>query len=275
MKKYKVRVKKICPSCGKEFMPKRFGQIYCSRYCVVKVPGFIKTPPIIMRTCPICKKEFLPHAYNQIYCNKECWRQHYLDRLNKKNGPYYCEFCGKDFFPKSTAITNPRYRGKYCSKRCSGLASHFKNMKEYLSQKAEWMKNHKPRRCEYCGKIIDPEKCWDREYRQQSRKEKPLAVKFCDTKCFGLGERVDQLTFTNHELMQSNRNIARIIRQYFSEHSNGKGASDRAYKQFLKKYHIIHYTTKGYRGSNVHISFKSITVNKKTRKLLKPENLKA
>lgn len=53
------------------------------------------------RICPGCGKRFLPKRTNQIYCSAKC-RQHYwnthLDRVNKK--AFYtktCKHCGKEF----------------------------------------------------------------------------------------------------------------------------------------------------------------------------------
>ena len=128
---------RICPVCGKEFVPvrPRCGMLptYCSHSCrnkknVRKWQAKVraeKVAKIKTRKCRLCGKEFMPlfgHP-NQQYCTHRCYQtaaQRRHRAANKKASPQgkKCEYCGKLFYPQRN---HPRTR--YCSCACSTRAT--------------------------------------------------------------------------------------------------------------------------------------------------------
>ena len=69
-------MRKVCPTCGKEFETNYSHQIYCSKQCNSraknarhrKLPKFAK--------CIVCGKEFQKFGNRRICCSKECYEKH-------------------------------------------------------------------------------------------------------------------------------------------------------------------------------------------------------
>jgi len=114
---------KICPNCGKSFLPKVTWQIYCSDKCKQHVKYLRRKGQTLLfkRTCPVCGKEFETYLLRQKCCSRKCYDEfRFKETLRrcirlyrqKKSSPNLrtCEFCGKTFEAES-----PR---KFCSAKC-------------------------------------------------------------------------------------------------------------------------------------------------------------
>ncbi len=124
----KIKQKKICPICEKEFIGKA-NQKYCSISCANKGGRRPKGPAGKghRKTCPICEKKFYPRTSNQKYCSPVCAgraRRQLLEGPIAPKGPIkICPMCGEEFHRKNN-------RQKYCSERCSDEAK--------AQKKREW-----------------------------------------------------------------------------------------------------------------------------------------
>ncbi len=166
---------KICPVCGKEFIPRHKNQVYCDDEMKKQEIRFKKAleekdkkekatdekeSEIKVRTkiCPVCGKEFTPVAKHSKYCSKECSdevkrqyraryyqqnREKYLDYVaehQKPDTPHVytkvCPFCGKEF-----ETTNNRKI--YCSDECKN---------QYNKEKKREKKVYPINTCIMCGK---------------------------------------------------------------------------------------------------------------------------
>ena len=128
-KLWKDKVKRICETCGKEFLEwpyivKRGGGRYCSRDCWRVSRG----KPPEKRICETCGKEFDYYANKSNsnkgstgkYCSQECYQK-------RRNQPVkcICDNCGKEFYRQASLyrINNKRGTTKlYCSNDCKGNA---------------------------------------------------------------------------------------------------------------------------------------------------------
>lgn len=72
MKKFKPKKLKICPVCGKEFMPDNGMRVYCSDECLKEHHKQLEWKP--PRYCAICGKR-LTGRYLK-YCGEECQKEH-------------------------------------------------------------------------------------------------------------------------------------------------------------------------------------------------------
>lgn len=90
------------------------------------------------RICPICGKSFMPVRDNNIYCGHKCackgWWKNNPEAMQdkKKNKPVYkrvCLFCGREF-------ETTRANKKCCSLKCSWS---FQSKKQYARIKQERM----------------------------------------------------------------------------------------------------------------------------------------
>ena len=123
----KLKLKRICKTCGKEFevhpsQIKVGGGKYCSNEC--KIKSRIRK---IKRVCPICGKQFFTHPCKiksgiGKYCSVECmgisYRGEKSSRWNGGKTKCICLTCGKEFFLNPSEIELGK--GKYCSKNCFG-----------------------------------------------------------------------------------------------------------------------------------------------------------
>lgn len=106
----------------------------------------------IKKICQVCGKEFsiLPSYLKKSsgkFCSKECW----VLWNRGENHPNYkggeakriCQVCGKEFWVKPSEMTLIKGRGKYCSIKCRAKGVSGKN-------NPKWKEPTKI--CEHCGK---------------------------------------------------------------------------------------------------------------------------
>jgi len=127
----------ICQNCGKEFVPQRRTQKYCSRTCVNngKKKGVVKK-------CVVCGKEFeiLPCDLKKrkgVYCSHKC-----SNSVKRNSVTKTCSYCGKEF-----VVTKARDNAKYCSRTCVNLAQS----KNQRGKNNSRYKGKVDVTCEYCG----------------------------------------------------------------------------------------------------------------------------
>lgn len=136
---------KVCPICGKTFMPKAWAQKYCSLDCgreAEREQSRKRNRGKIFdkgnRNCLICGKEFTPNSNSQVYCCAECAYKAKLERMRTYNTKVrekkraervtlkrICAICGKEFIP---AANNQ----KYCSADCADVAMRQRKHEEGL-----------------------------------------------------------------------------------------------------------------------------------------------
>lgn len=145
---------KICPVCGKEFIPKR-NEKYCSPECFLehkreydRKRSKIKWEKLrsgISKTgiCKHCGKEFVKKSERQKYCTKECRFADEAEKEKKlrrerdaKKPMLICPICGKEF-PQGVNKNK-----KYCSDACRKKAN-------FPDQRVEKI-------CPVCGKWFYP-----------------------------------------------------------------------------------------------------------------------
>lgn len=177
----KVKIKKICPACGKEYEIFQYEinrRIYCSKECQYigmsgennwAWNGGKKTV-----ICDYCGKEIKrkPSQISDInFCCKNCQYKHYgINQTGNKNHQWKggkikctCQICGKEFEVKQN-IKNNGY-GIYCSRICKGIGTgkeHHYNWKGGISylpycekfneNKREEIREKHGRECFICGK---------------------------------------------------------------------------------------------------------------------------
>jgi len=100
-------MKKVCPTCGKEFETPYNSQKYCSPACWKST---------VKKICVYCGKEFETPYNKQKYCSNACkskarlqhtQQQKYLYARSERNDDKYfkglgkrqCLYCGKEFAP--------------------------------------------------------------------------------------------------------------------------------------------------------------------------------
>ena len=99
-------MKKICPTCNKEFDAHKQKQVFCSNKCRWK------SQRLPDRKCMVCWKLFHPSKSTVKTCSKECWYKS-MSLWNRK-----CEYCWKEFTPEHS--TN-----RFCSRECGHKANTF------------------------------------------------------------------------------------------------------------------------------------------------------
>lgn len=107
-----AKQKKICPTCGKEFLPHREKQVVCSQTCVRRK----KTGVEINFVCKVCGKKVCHYAHpSEIkkktfeFCSPSCRNK----ARTKTREAQICEVCGKEF------IHNDLKLKKTCSPKCN------------------------------------------------------------------------------------------------------------------------------------------------------------
>lgn len=91
------------------------------------------------KVCPHCGKEFIPTSNRQIFCTKECCNQARQDkvkanRVAEKGDHYYrqrkCEVCGKLYWPTHS-------QQKFCSDECTKVNHNKKSLEFYHKKQKE------------------------------------------------------------------------------------------------------------------------------------------
>jgi hypothetical protein len=109
-----------CKACKRTFYATEKDRVYCSPEC--RVNGLRKTPPCL--ECPTCKKVFKPR-YGQIYCSISCSMkvQAQGERPHLRTiAPRPCKQCGKVFRPKwsKTFLCSRRCAGLWSNRNKPG-----------------------------------------------------------------------------------------------------------------------------------------------------------
>lgn len=80
----------------------------------------------IKKVCPTCKKQFYTSNYRRVYCNWRCQYAAQIDRNKQRrktaklNRKYVCQCCGESFMPT-------RVDARYCSSSCRQKAYRQRN----------------------------------------------------------------------------------------------------------------------------------------------------
>ncbi|CCZ32845.1 putative uncharacterized protein [Firmicutes bacterium CAG:646] len=91
------------------------------------------------KVCPRCGKEFIPSSNRQIFCTKECCNQARqdkvkADRVAEKGDHYYrqrqCEVCGSIYWPTHS-------QQKFCSEKCKKINHNKKTLEFYHKKQKE------------------------------------------------------------------------------------------------------------------------------------------
>ena len=91
------------------------------------------------KVCPHCGKEFIPASNRQIFCTKECCNQARqdkvkADRVAEKGDHYYrqrqCEVCGSIYWPTHS-------QQKFCSEKCKKINHNKKTLEFYHKKQKE------------------------------------------------------------------------------------------------------------------------------------------
>lgn len=147
----KLPVRK-CAWCGKEFVPYKGDQDYCSQNCMFK-GRYWGSPEKAKRVCPICGRTFTATRHMPKYCSDEC---RIVASKKGKPAERICRACGKTFLPDS------KHR-KYCSKECR-LAAKDQDKRDQdrqghdrrrYSGNREVTINRDLRQCAMCGATED------------------------------------------------------------------------------------------------------------------------
>jgi len=106
--------KLICSYCGKEYKASYVPKVpYCSTECRKRDNT---------KVCPVCGKAFMPHRKTQMYCSKKCAdEQRHQESSARRTRT--CEVCGKEFVmphPSGKARRGEIRAGMFCSNKCRG-----------------------------------------------------------------------------------------------------------------------------------------------------------
>ena len=107
--------KLICSYCGKEYKASYVPKVpYCSTECRKRDNT---------KVCPVCGKAFMPHRKTQMYCSKKCAdEQRHQESSARRTRT--CEVCGKEFVmphPSGKANRGAVKEGRFCSRKCYGV----------------------------------------------------------------------------------------------------------------------------------------------------------
>jgi len=107
-----------CKHCGREFIPNKPNQIYCSKSC--RLAKYVKDEPYPEVVCPLCNSTFTQTHARQIYCSKECYNKHrsalyfpsrirpvIMEAIMERDN-YQCQDCGAAI-PKDRDKSNHGY----------------------------------------------------------------------------------------------------------------------------------------------------------------------
>jgi len=147
-----TEIKKICPSCQKEFIAKgsnRFRQNYCSEKCRKKDDHKRKYIPIThIIICKKCKKEVKTNSSTMKFCSVKCRNRYWYEKTGQVIKYINCLQCGEPF--ETTTCK------KYCSDDCR-LISHYERHRAYYGRKArERGRKRKLQVFQYYSKSLKP-----------------------------------------------------------------------------------------------------------------------
>jgi endogenous inhibitor of DNA gyrase (YacG/DUF329 family) len=101
-----------CAACGQAFTAKTRSQQFCSNACAYSLPQHRKSESIV---CPVCEATFSRTATStQTTCSRECSAIYRRSTNPLRQRP--CLNCGEP-------VGRLKANAKYCSKRCSNLAT--------------------------------------------------------------------------------------------------------------------------------------------------------
>ena len=127
---------KLCLYCGKEFIPRKDTQKFCSNVCNSRYYGERNKK---YKTCPVCGKQCWCGSSRRVYCSDECKDK--IKKPKQAKTKYYCHICGAEIKSRSKF---------YCCEECR---------MEYERRRAREnsIKDYKPKIfiCKVCGtKVI-------------------------------------------------------------------------------------------------------------------------
>lgn len=118
-----VHEERVCPVCGKSFIPVRSTKICCSYECAQK--NFrAKSRKIIKKVCLQCGKEFETTNSIKVYCSEDCYKRkfHKVKKQNDsrekvlhilKQYKKECPVCGIRFYSTGN--------NTFCSSKCENM----------------------------------------------------------------------------------------------------------------------------------------------------------
>lgn len=115
---------KKCLHCGKEFIPRKDTQKFCSKVCNSRYYGEMNKK---YKTCPICGKQFWCGSSRRVYCSDECKEKTKNPKQAKPK--YYCHICGAEIKSRSKF-----YCCEDCRKEYERRKSRDHSMKDYQSK---------------------------------------------------------------------------------------------------------------------------------------------
>lgn len=122
-----MTTQRICPECGVTFVPRKSGQVYCSRLCVCSLARRSKKPACpVLHLCRQCGIFFVPKSSkDQRFCSKRCANKATGDALRRTPSTRPCIVCEGpvDYWPnrKSNKVTCSRACGNVvASRKCTG-----------------------------------------------------------------------------------------------------------------------------------------------------------
>lgn len=101
--KIKIMHQYTCKICGKEYFRERKSTKYkyCSEKC--KKLSQLKYPPLSPRKCDCCGREYMPKRIHQHFCSKPCWSKMGSPKakLDPWKGSFGCQICDFNKYPCS------------------------------------------------------------------------------------------------------------------------------------------------------------------------------
>jgi|WetSurMetagenome_2_1015567.scaffolds.fasta_scaffold108572_3 hypothetical protein len=115
---------RLCPGCGRIFIPYRSFQKFCSKWCRDKITkrrsGGYEKKPVVERECKNCHKPFRTNDDKKHYCSHECYVA-FQDKRRKEPEERTCFYCEKKF--KTTHFIK-RYCSEECRRRAHGKSDN-------------------------------------------------------------------------------------------------------------------------------------------------------
>lgn len=112
--RFPVRREKLCPECGKSFLPPDMRKIFCSDACFHQWQSRDRSK-LPTRTCDGCRKHFRKTrrvSNRGNYCSRRCWVSHGQKGKFVEHRIQVCRVCGKQY------DVTPGTDHPYCSRKC-------------------------------------------------------------------------------------------------------------------------------------------------------------